>query len=132
MPGQQRKRRNQQRGGPLRGAGAGRWEVVFETQDAAEWQSSVPRIRSELGLTDASMLRVDTLRGPNPGPNSDPGPGPDPDPGPNSDPDPDPGPSSDPDPGPGRAEPPTTYRLSMFVPYPQTAPQPEPPEQPNG
>ncbi|WP_406068731.1 hypothetical protein OG372_12340 [Streptomyces sp. NBC_01020] len=120
MPGQQRKRRNQQRGGPLRGAGAGRWEVVFETQDAAEWQSSVPRIRSELGLTDASMLRVDTLRGPNPGPNSDPDPGPGP------------GPNSDPDPDPGRAEPPTTYRLSMFVPYPQTAPQPEPPEQPNG
>ncbi|MET9533870.1 hypothetical protein ABZY02_25465 [Streptomyces sp. NPDC006649] len=83
MPRQQRKRRNQQRGGPLRGAGAGRWEVVFETQDAAEWRSSVPRIRTELGLTDASTLRVDTLC--------------------------------------GRAEQPTTYRLSMFVPYPQTA-----------
>ncbi|MCX4550880.1 hypothetical protein OG204_12820 [Streptomyces sp. NBC_01387] len=79
MPGQ-RKRRNQQRGGPLRGAGAGRWEVVFETQDAAEWQSAVPRIRAERGLTDASMLRVETLC--------------------------------------GRTEQPTTYRLSVFVPYP--------------
>ncbi|WP_327297401.1 MULTISPECIES: hypothetical protein [unclassified Streptomyces] len=108
MPGQQRKRRNQQRGGPLRGAGAGRWEVVFETQDAAEWQSSVPRIRSELGLTDASMLRVETLGSRGHGP------------------------------GRGHAEQPVTYRLSMFVPYPQaerqTAPGPaiEPPGEPNG
>lgn len=59
----QRKRRNQQRGGPVRGAGAGRWEVVFETQDPAEWQTSVPRIRAELGLTDAAMLRVETVGG---------------------------------------------------------------------
>ncbi len=54
--------------------------MVFETQDAAEWQSAVPRIRAERGLTDASMLRVETLC--------------------------------------GRTEQPTTYRLSVFVPYP--------------
>lgn len=69
----------------MRGAGAGRWEVVFETQDPAEWQSSVPLIRAELGLTDASVLRVET-------------------------------------PG-GRAEQPTTYRLSRFVPYAQAEEQ---------
>lgn len=43
----------------------------------------MPRVRDELGLADASMLRVDTLC--------------------------------------GRSEQPTTYRLSMFVPYPQAA-----------
>ncbi|WP_328326936.1 hypothetical protein [Streptomyces sp. NBC_00455] len=88
--------------------------MVFETQDAAEWQSSVPRIRSELGLTDASMLRVETLGGRSRGHGHHH--------------------------GHGHAEQPVTYRLSMFVPYPQTdrqvepptEPPTEPPPQPNG
>ncbi|WP_244942773.1 hypothetical protein [Streptomyces inhibens] len=44
-------------------ADAGRWEVVFETQDVSEWRTQVRRLRAERNQIDWSMARMDTLCG---------------------------------------------------------------------
>ncbi|MGV9356265.1 hypothetical protein [Streptomyces misionensis] len=61
MPGQRKRKRRQQAAGA--GSGAGHWQVVFETQDRAEWQAYLRRLRAGPEPTDWSTTRVDTLCG---------------------------------------------------------------------
>ncbi|MFD4277114.1 hypothetical protein R2B67_15985 [Streptomyces cyaneofuscatus] len=67
MPGQ-RKRRRQPPGEPRPSAErfapeAGRWSVLFETQDASERHAYVRRLRAEGSRIDWSAVRMDTLCG---------------------------------------------------------------------
>ncbi|MEU3202954.1 hypothetical protein ABZ702_03535 [Streptomyces cyaneofuscatus] len=67
MPGQ-RKRRRQPPGEPRPSAErfapeAGRWSVLFETQDASERHAYVRRLRAEGSRIDWSAVRLDTLCG---------------------------------------------------------------------
>ncbi|MFG3257239.1 hypothetical protein [Streptomyces sp. NPDC048172] len=66
MPGQ-RKRKSQRRHAAERMAartsGPGRWEVVFETQSAAEWREGLRRLRTEAADIDWELTRIDTLCG---------------------------------------------------------------------
>ncbi|GGW28810.1 hypothetical protein GCM10010503_00290 [Streptomyces lucensis JCM 4490] len=67
MPGQ-RKRRRQQRNELQRAAArfapdAGRWEVLFETQDEAAWHAHVRRLRAPDMKIDWTAMRVDRLCG---------------------------------------------------------------------
>ncbi|AGS66961.1 hypothetical protein B446_34685 [Streptomyces collinus Tu 365] len=47
--------------------GAGRWDVVFETRDEAEWQAYMRRLRAgemrDALPGDESVLRIDVLCG---------------------------------------------------------------------
>jgi hypothetical protein len=67
VPGQRKRKRQQEvarRQLAARDAvGAGRWEVIFETQDETEWQAYVRRLRAGEIRIDGSVLRVDTLCG---------------------------------------------------------------------
>ncbi|MFI0780129.1 hypothetical protein [Streptomyces sp. NPDC021212] len=60
MPGQRKRRRHRQQ---EFAAGAGRWEVIFETQDAAEWRARPARMWAGQEPVDWSSVRVDTLCG---------------------------------------------------------------------
>ncbi|MFJ3876819.1 hypothetical protein ACIPW5_05105 [Streptomyces sp. NPDC090077] len=67
MPGQRKRKRQQQVEAERYAARfadrEGRWEVLFETQDSAEFRAYVRQLRvSEPGL-DESAVRVDTLCG---------------------------------------------------------------------
>ncbi|MET9093196.1 hypothetical protein ABZX72_14000 [Streptomyces cyaneofuscatus] len=67
MPGQRRRRR-QPPGEPRPSAErfapeAGRWSVLFETQDASERHAYVRRLRAEGTRIDWSAVRMDTLCG---------------------------------------------------------------------
>ncbi|MFE9013526.1 hypothetical protein [Streptomyces cyaneofuscatus] len=67
MPGQ-RQRRRQPPGEPRPSAErfapeAGRWSVLFETQDASERHAYVRRLRAEDTRIDWSAVRMDTLCG---------------------------------------------------------------------
>ncbi|QLJ02443.1 hypothetical protein HZZ00_16350 [Streptomyces sp. NEAU-sy36] len=61
MPGQRKRKRRQQAAGAR--SGAGHWQVVFETQDRAEWQAYLSRLRARPEPADWSTTRVDTLCG---------------------------------------------------------------------
>ncbi|MFI0822476.1 hypothetical protein ACH4TX_43715 [Streptomyces sp. NPDC021098] len=60
MPKQRKQRRRRQRESA---ADAGRWEVVFETQDAAALRAQLVRLRGGDAPVDVSTVRVDTLCG---------------------------------------------------------------------
>ncbi|MEU6375256.1 hypothetical protein [Streptomyces sp. NPDC046909] len=66
MPGQ-RKRKRQQGGGRQAavstGPGAGRWQVIFETQDESEWHAHLRRLRAGSERIDWARTRIDTLCG---------------------------------------------------------------------
>ncbi|MEW1776698.1 hypothetical protein [Streptomyces sp. NPDC086777] len=67
MP-EQHKRRRQHRDERQRAADrfapeAGRWEVLFETQDAPEWREHMRRLRASDTRIDWSATRVDTFCG---------------------------------------------------------------------
>ncbi|MGN9795694.1 hypothetical protein ACTMTU_31960 [Streptomyces sp. OZ13] len=64
MPGQRkRKRRQQDASRRVTAPGAGRWDVVFETQDASEFRAHLRRLRSaDVGI-DWATARIDTLCG---------------------------------------------------------------------
>lgn len=70
MPGQRKRKQRQQerrRRGPE--AGAGRWEVVFETEDESQWRAHLRDLRDLRDLRagerriDWEMARIDTLCG---------------------------------------------------------------------
>ncbi|MEU0343584.1 hypothetical protein ABZ092_32685 [Streptomyces bobili] len=67
MPGQRKRRRQQQ--DEVRRAAArfapdeGHWEVLFETQDEAEWHARVRRLRASDTQIDWTAVRVDRLCG---------------------------------------------------------------------
>ncbi|WP_433189097.1 hypothetical protein [Actinoallomurus sp. CA-150999] len=67
MPGQRkRKRRREELRRRARAAyeeRAGRWEVVFQTCDEAEWEDFRRRFASEFEVTDPSMVRIDMFCG---------------------------------------------------------------------
>ena len=67
MPGQRKKRRQQQdasrRTSERTAPGTGHWEVIFETQDQSESRAQLRRLRSAEQLIDWTMTRVDTLCG---------------------------------------------------------------------
>lgn len=67
MPGQ-RKRKRQQRDEGQRDAarfapGTGRWEVLFETQDASDWLTHIRRLRASDPRIDWTAVRMDTFCG---------------------------------------------------------------------
>ncbi|MEU8464575.1 hypothetical protein [Streptomyces sp. NPDC029003] len=67
MPGQRKRKRGQyadarQAAAPS-ASGAGRWEVLFETQDEAEWRAHIHRLRASGTRTDWTLLRMDTFCG---------------------------------------------------------------------
>ncbi|ARF75007.1 hypothetical protein B7C62_24300 [Kitasatospora albolonga] len=62
MPGQ-RKRKRQQRVAGRGSLGAGRWEVLLETQDESEWHAHLRLLRAGRERIDWSMTRVDTCCG---------------------------------------------------------------------
>ncbi|MFC0600005.1 hypothetical protein [Streptomyces palmae] len=67
MPGQ-RKRRRQQRDEMQRAAArfapdAGRWEVLFETQDESEWRDHIHHLRATDTQIDWTTVRIDTFCG---------------------------------------------------------------------
>jgi hypothetical protein len=63
MPGQRKRKREGRRRAEAFAAGAGHWEVVFETQDEAEWRAYMGHVRTSRELGDLSTLRMDTLCG---------------------------------------------------------------------
>lgn len=62
MPGQRKRKRKAAGRAAVDPGSAGRWEVVFETQDEADWRAYVRRVRAGREV-DLSMLRLDTLCG---------------------------------------------------------------------
>jgi len=42
---------------------AGRWEVLFETQEESEWRAHLRGLRAAGGQIDWAMTRIDTLCG---------------------------------------------------------------------
>ncbi|MFJ8946294.1 hypothetical protein ACIRG4_24180 [Streptomyces sp. NPDC102395] len=60
MPGQ-RKRKRQQEDARRRSAtnGSGRWEAVFETQDAAELRAHLRRLSTGAEPVDLTTVRID-------------------------------------------------------------------------
>ncbi|MET7366413.1 hypothetical protein ABZS61_11375 [Streptomyces sp. NPDC005566] len=62
MPGQRKRKREAAGRAAAESGRAGRWEVVFETQDEADWRAYVRRVRAGREV-DLSMLRLDTLCG---------------------------------------------------------------------
>ncbi|MFJ5724623.1 hypothetical protein [Streptomyces sp. NPDC093149] len=67
MPGQRKRRRQQQDAGRQEAArtspDAGRWKVLFETQDESEWRAHLRRLHATEGRIDWAMTRIDTLCG---------------------------------------------------------------------
>ncbi|MFD7051935.1 hypothetical protein ACFWDX_28565 [Streptomyces mirabilis] len=67
MPGQRRRRRQQQdevqRVAARFASNAGRWEVLFETQDESEWHAHIRRLRVSDTQIDWTAVRVDRLCG---------------------------------------------------------------------
>ncbi|MEU6222043.1 hypothetical protein ABZ845_31795 [Streptomyces sp. NPDC047022] len=67
MPGQRKRRRHQQdevqRAAARFARDAGRWEVLFETQDEAEWHAHIRRLRASDTQIDWTSVRVDRLCG---------------------------------------------------------------------
>ncbi|MFE3251801.1 hypothetical protein [Streptomyces sp. NPDC059209] len=69
MPGQRKRKRQQQRRGRGRENEAGRWMVVFETQDHAEWRTRLRELRANDNANaadepiDWESARIDTLCG---------------------------------------------------------------------
>ncbi|MEU0523916.1 hypothetical protein [Streptomyces niveus] len=63
MPGQRKRKRQRQTRGRDRGNEAGRWEVVFETQDESEWRSRLRELRAADDPIDWESARIDTLCG---------------------------------------------------------------------
>ncbi|MFJ9680343.1 hypothetical protein ACIRP2_20120 [Streptomyces sp. NPDC101194] len=67
MPGQRKRRRQRQdeaRGAASRFAReAGRWEVLFETQDEAAWRAHIHRLRASDAQIDWTAARMDTFCG---------------------------------------------------------------------
>lgn len=62
MPGQRKRKQRRQRRQEFAN-GAGRWEVIFETRDPAEWRARLARLRAGDEPVDGSTVRVDTLCG---------------------------------------------------------------------
>ncbi|AQU67020.1 hypothetical protein ABZ353_08325 [Streptomyces niveus] len=63
MPGQRKRKRQRQTRGRDRGNEAGRWEVVFETQDQSEWRTRLRELRAADDPIDWESARIDTLCG---------------------------------------------------------------------
>ncbi|GLX19736.1 MULTISPECIES: hypothetical protein [Streptomyces] len=67
MPGQRKRKRGRQdearRTAARFAPGAGRWDVLFETQDASEFQDRVRRLRESDPEIDWSAVRGDTFCG---------------------------------------------------------------------
>ncbi len=67
MPGQRKKKRQQQnevrRAVARFASDAGRWEVLFETQDEVEWHAHIRRLRASDTQIDWTAVRVDRLCG---------------------------------------------------------------------
>ncbi|KOX11963.1 hypothetical protein [Nocardiopsis sp. NRRL B-16309] len=65
MPGQRRRREREARRRAAREQreSEGRWEVVFETTDEAEWRGRHGRVRTDLAQVRDEDLRVDVLCG---------------------------------------------------------------------
>lgn len=63
MPGQRKRKREAARRAAADPRSAGRWEVVFETQDEAEWRAYARSVRDRRETADPSTLRLDTLCG---------------------------------------------------------------------
>ncbi|MEV4561940.1 hypothetical protein AB0K51_33860 [Kitasatospora sp. NPDC049285] len=68
MPGQRKRKRRRQEARQEHAARYaeyrnGPWQVVFETQDYAEWPAHVHRLRAERRYDDESKLRLDVLCG---------------------------------------------------------------------
>ncbi|MFD3921087.1 hypothetical protein [Streptomyces sp. NPDC058595] len=63
MPGQRKRKRQQQRRGRARGNEAGRWVVVFETQGQSEWWTRLRELRAAESPIDWESARIDTLCG---------------------------------------------------------------------
>ncbi|TVL91176.1 hypothetical protein CD790_18015 [Streptomyces sp. SAJ15] len=67
MPGQRKRRRQQQEDMQRTAArfapGAGRWEVLFETQDESEWRAHIRRLRASDTQVDWTAVRMDTFCG---------------------------------------------------------------------
>ncbi|WP_235033024.1 hypothetical protein [Streptomyces sp. WAC05374] len=61
MPGQRKRKRQQQ--SPVPGSEAGRWSVLFETQDESEWHAHLRHLRSRPERVDWALTRVDTFCG---------------------------------------------------------------------
>ncbi|MER7754426.1 hypothetical protein [Kitasatospora sp. NPDC097643] len=110
MPGQGKRRRRQreriERNAARFAPEAGHWEVLFETQDEAQWHAHIRRLRASDPQIDWSAMRLEMFCGrltqptthrlsrfvPDPAP--DPGPDPAPDSGPDPAPDSGPNPAS--------------------------------------
>ncbi|MCI3223351.1 hypothetical protein [Streptomyces sp. NP-1717] len=63
MPGQRKRKRQQQRRARGRENEAGRWMVVFETQDHSEWRTRLRELRAADEPIDWESARIDTLCG---------------------------------------------------------------------
>ncbi|MFD8274599.1 hypothetical protein [Streptomyces flaveolus] len=67
MPGQRKRRRAEQdarrRATARTTPGTGHWDVVFETQDAAQWHARLRALRAGEERIDWTMARIDTLCG---------------------------------------------------------------------
>ncbi|MDW8805450.1 hypothetical protein P1P68_11850 [Streptomyces scabiei] len=67
MFGQRRRRRGQQsearRTAAHFASEAGRWEVLFETQDESEWHTHLRRLRASDDQIDWTAVRLDRLCG---------------------------------------------------------------------
>jgi hypothetical protein len=67
MPGQRKRRRHQQdemrRAAARFAPEAGRWEVLFETQDESDWNAHIRRLRASGTQIDWTAVRVDRLCG---------------------------------------------------------------------
>jgi hypothetical protein len=67
MPGQRKRRRHQQdetqRVAARFAPEAGRWEVLFETQDESDWHAHIRRLRASDAEIDWTAVRVDRLCG---------------------------------------------------------------------
>ncbi|MGW4785913.1 hypothetical protein [Streptomyces sp. NPDC004230] len=67
MPGQRRRKRRRhdawQQAAARFPAGAGHWDVLFETQDGSEWRAHIHRLRESDQPIDWAAVRIDTLCG---------------------------------------------------------------------
>ena len=66
MPGQRKRRQRQDQGRGAAGAStfeAGRWEVLFETQEESAWRAHMRGLRAAGSQIDWAMTRIDTLCG---------------------------------------------------------------------
>ncbi|MFJ4681734.1 hypothetical protein [Kitasatospora sp. NPDC088783] len=67
MPGQRKRRRQQreetQQADARFAPDAGRWEVLFETQDESEWRAHIHHLRTTDKQIDWTAARMDTFCG---------------------------------------------------------------------